>query len=319
MGENRKRLLCIGECMVELSPAGDGLFRQAFAGDSYNSAVYLSRQFAPAIEVSYCTALGRDAMSRDMLTHFQSEGINTAPIRLRDGEAPGLYMIQNDDCGERFFQYWRGQSAARNMFTGQSAAALASEFSQFDALYITGISLAILDDSQRTLLFDAIRSIRDQSGTFIAFDPNFRPALWRDRSWAQKILSIMAALSDICLVTLDDDQALMDTASSLEDCSNRWLDWGARELIVKHGSGDCHIFKKTETDVKRWQIAPPYVLSPVDTTGAGDSFAAGYLGARLTGDMPDDAAMLAHRIAAQVIMHPGGVISKDVWQRIERS
>lgn len=305
--------------MVELSPAGDGLFRQAFAGDSYNSAVYLARQFTPDIEVSYCTALGTDAMSRDMLAHFKSEGIETATIRLREGEMPGLYMIHNDEYGERFFHYWRGQSAARNMFAGQTGGSLADEFSQFDAIYITGISLAILDDSQRAVLFDALRVIQDRSGSLIAFDPNFRPALWRDRNWAQKILSTMASLSDICLVTLDDDQTLMGTPSSLEECGARWQEWGAHEIVIKHGSADCLILKKAETGLEKWHVTPPDILSPIDTTGAGDSFAAGYLGARLIGEKPEEAATLAHMIAAQVIMQPGGVIAKDAWRKIERS
>ena len=37
------RAYCVGECMVELRSAGDGLLRQGFAGDSYNTAIYLKR------------------------------------------------------------------------------------------------------------------------------------------------------------------------------------------------------------------------------------------------------------------------------------
>jgi 2-dehydro-3-deoxygluconokinase len=32
------RILCIGECMVELAPTGDGTYRQGFAGDTFNMA-----------------------------------------------------------------------------------------------------------------------------------------------------------------------------------------------------------------------------------------------------------------------------------------
>ncbi len=66
-----------------------------------------------------------------------------------------------------------------------------------------------------------------------------------------------------------------------------------------------------------FEVAPKAALSPLDTTGAGDSFAAGYVGARLTGKDPIDAASLAHRIAGQVIMHPGAVIARDLWQTID--
>ena len=41
------RFLAIGECMIELSPRGDGLYAQGFAGDTFNTAWY-ARRLAPA-------------------------------------------------------------------------------------------------------------------------------------------------------------------------------------------------------------------------------------------------------------------------------
>ena len=38
------RITVLGECMVELSPEGEGLHRMGFAGDTFNTAVYLARQ-----------------------------------------------------------------------------------------------------------------------------------------------------------------------------------------------------------------------------------------------------------------------------------
>ena len=315
MPSSSKRVLCIGECMVELSPAGDGLYRQAFAGDSFNTATYLARQFSPGLEISYCTGLGTTGLSLAMLAQFESEGIKTDHVRRMEGENPGLYMIENDASGERYFQYWRGQSAAKKMFAGQTAAEIAEELSEFDALYMSGISLAILDDAQRTVLFDALALIRGKGETVIAFDPNYRPALWPAEAKAKEVYESIAGLCDIALVTLDDHEALYHDGQSAEEVASLWKNWGASEVVLKHGAANCLI----EKDGERWQVAPSATLKPVDTTGAGDSFAAGYLGARLTGDAPDNAAALAHKVAGQVIMHPGGVISKEVWQTIERS
>ena len=41
------RVASIGECMIEFSAAGDGLFARGFGGDTLNTALYLSRSQAP--------------------------------------------------------------------------------------------------------------------------------------------------------------------------------------------------------------------------------------------------------------------------------
>ena len=64
------RAVCIGECMVELRPAGEGLFRQGFAGDVYNTAVYLKRS-APDLEVQFATVVGDDPLSAGMRAAWQ--------------------------------------------------------------------------------------------------------------------------------------------------------------------------------------------------------------------------------------------------------
>jgi 2-dehydro-3-deoxygluconokinase len=48
----------------------------------------------------------------------------------------------------------------------------------------------------------------------------------------------------------------------------------------------------------------------VDTTAAGDSFAAGYLAARLAGAEPAEAARRAHRLAGAVVKHRGAIIPR---------
>jgi 2-dehydro-3-deoxygluconokinase len=48
----------------------------------------------------------------------------------------------------------------------------------------------------------------------------------------------------------------------------------------------------------------------VDTTAAGDSFAAAYLAARLQGADPVEAAGAGHRLAGVVVCHPGAIIPR---------
>jgi 2-dehydro-3-deoxygluconokinase len=54
--------------------------------------------------------------------------------------------------------------------------------------------------------------------------------------------------------------------------------------------------------------AEPVTAPVVDTTAAGDSFAAAYVAARMAGAGPLDAARAGHHLAGVVVCHPGAII-----------
>ena len=57
--------------------------------------------------------------------------------------------------------------------------------------------------------------------------------------------------------------------------------------------------------------ANPVTAPVVDTTAAGDSFAAAYLAARLGGAEPEEAARAGHNLAGLVVCHPGAIIPRS--------
>src|SRR5919197_4922036 len=71
-----KRVLCVGECMLELTHTGERTLRLDFAGDTYNTAVYLRRvatELGVEAEVGYLTGLGVDPYSRAMRDAWRAE------------------------------------------------------------------------------------------------------------------------------------------------------------------------------------------------------------------------------------------------------
>ena len=57
--------------------------------------------------------------------------------------------------------------------------------------------------------------------------------------------------------------------------------------------------------------ADPVTKPVVDTTAAGDSFAAAYIAARLGGADPVEAARAGHRLAGVVVCYPGAIIPRS--------
>ncbi|MEM6987062.1 MAG: PfkB family carbohydrate kinase, partial [Pseudomonadota bacterium] len=120
------RIACIGEVMIELATTDSATATLGVAGDTYNTAVYLSRELArhSAIEVAYITALGDERMSQRILSDMRAHGIGTDCVEVRPGLAPGLYAIETDPTGERQFSYWRDNSAARTLFVSPATVSL---------------------------------------------------------------------------------------------------------------------------------------------------------------------------------------------------
>jgi 2-dehydro-3-deoxygluconokinase len=83
----------------------------------------------------------------------------------------------------------------------------------------------------------------------------------------------------------------------------RYRDAGAREVVVKAGPDPALIV----SDRGRWEVGPAGPVTPVDTTGAGDSFNAAYLAARLRGVPELGSARAAHDLAGRVIGHAGAL------------
>ncbi|MFT7772293.1 sugar kinase [Roseateles sp.] len=297
-------IAALGECMLELQGQAFGQLRQTFGGDTLNTAVYLARCGGEHLRVHYATALGDDTLSTGLLERWAAEGVQTGLVQRLPGRLPGLYLIELDEGGERRFHYWRGQAAARSYFD-TAATALEDQADALDALYLSGISLAILPPAGRERVLALMARMRAR-GAVVAFDNNYRPRLWESLADARYWYERAFAAASIALITADDHQALLalpDLASAVSAAQALPVE----EIAIKRGALPAIVGGGSA-----WQeVAAETVSRVVDTTAAGDSFAAGYLSRRLAGAAPAAAAAFGNRLAARVIQHPGALIPRD--------
>ena len=294
------RIVSIGECMVELAPAGDGHFALGYAGDTFNTAWYLRRLQPTDVAVDYLSAVGKDAVSDRMLAFMAAEGIGTTHVRRLAGRSVGLYLIQVDK-GERSFAYWRSTSAARGL--ADDPAALAAGLSGVRLAYLSGITLAILAPDARSTLLSALRMAR-AAGTVVAFDPNIRPALWPDAAQMRAALTEGAGLADITLPSFEDEARHFGDPTP-QATAERYAALGAGLVVVKDASRPVLAL---QGGMLTQHPLPAPVAAPADTTAAGDSFNAGLLSGWLNG-VPLAAAVAAGAsLAARVIAAPGALV-----------
>ena len=299
---------CIGECMVELSGTPFAELKQGFGGDTYNTAVYLRRCLPDTVAVHYLTAIGEDPLSDALVNAWAQEGIQTELCPRLPDKVPGLYQILVDDQGERRFIYWRNDSAAKYMFDHETPDSLTAKIAGFDWVYLSGITLAILTHAGRACLFDALTRYRDNGGK-IAFDNNYRPTLWSSSEDSRQAYRMMLAVTDLALLTEEDEQAHFgfDHPEAIFQHAN------CAEMVLKRGAEACLVNVEGQLS----EVPAQVIASVVDTTAAGDSFAAGYLAKRLLGAEPTDAASWGHRVASRVIQAPGAIISQHLTQDLK--
>lgn len=289
------RVAAIGEAMIELAIDGPAA-QVGVAGDTLNTAIYLKRA-APEISVDYVTCLGDDPFSDRIAEFIASQGIGTGHCQRLAGQSPGLYAISTSDDGERSFTYWRSASAARSLFKAGNGHNF-DVLEGYDLLYLSGISVAILPHDARKAFLDWLRA----SPIRLAYDSNYRPRLWEDKSVAQQVSQAFWERADVCLPSIDDEMALFDETEA--QVTERFISLDRTGALKRGADGPVSLGNPVTTTYQR-------VSKVVDTTAAGDSFNGGYLGAHLQGKDQAFALNAGHAMAARVVQYRGAIVPEE--------
>jgi 2-dehydro-3-deoxygluconokinase len=311
MGEAQIALL--GECMLEMSPAGDGgaakTYRLGVAGDTFNTAAALA-QLGCAPE--YLTGLGQDRHSHFILERAAGLKIGTRGVQRCEHLQPGLYLIENDEQGERYFSYWRKGSAAHQTLRDPALLIpLLDNAARAQRLYLSGITLALCEASGRAALWSWLDGFRNQGG-LVLYDSNYREALWPSLSSAADAHLEMLEQVDVFLPGVEDElvlrglkdrSALTDTLAALP----------VKEIVLKDGGAQVTLFEEGD----RRCFTPVAVDTVVDASGAGDAFNGAYLAGRIRGLGAPAAVEFACAVAATVIRYRGAILPEPEWRILD--
>jgi len=302
MSEQKARAICVGEALIELARGADGRFALSCGGDTFNTAIYLARA---GVDVAFATALGDDRYSESMTALAAAEGVSSNLVLRVPGRLPALCLVENGPSGERSVRTWREGAPARELFELPDWVRVAESLTSAKLVYFTGITLSLYSNNGLGR-FLAVLEVARQQGAKVAFDGNFRPRGWKgDLARTRTVFIETLKRVDIALPTFDDEAVLWGDPSP-EATVARLQAFGIGEIVVKNGPNSALVAAATDQEF----VPVPEVVVPVDTTAAGDGFNAGYLAARLDGRDPAQAAGVAHRLAGDVIRHPGALLPR---------
>ncbi len=242
-------------------------FRRAMAGAETNVATGLARLGHRA---GWIGRVGDDPFGRFIHTALSSTGIDTGHVTI-DPQAPTGFQIKSHaGGGDPEVVYFRKNSAGSRLAWDP---ALEGYIGGARHLHVTGIPLA-LSPSTRDFAFRAVQVARDH-GVTVSFDTNLRPVLWPSTQEMIDVTHQMIRLADIVLPGASEGQVLLGTKDPIE-IGRRYLDMGASTVIVKDGGQGATVV--TREEVLHRNVFPVQV---VDTVGAGDGFAAGFISGSL--------------------------------------
>lgn len=278
---NSPDIIALGEPMVEFVRQTDAtapFYLRGLGGDTSNAAIAAARQGA---SVGYLTALGADPFGDSVLGAWADEGIDASAIQ-RDPAAPtGIYFVDPDPAG-RYFTYYRAGSAASLM---KPEALPVAYLEGAKILHLSGITLAVSVPMRETALRAV--EIAANAGVSVSIDTNLRLKLW-PLEQARAVIHAAMAHARIAVTSIDDSADLTGLNDPAEIAAF-YQSLGPEIVLVTMGAEGC--FLAVGPSHHHIPAAP---ATPVDSTGAGDSFAGAFLAWWLE---LGDAVEAAHRAA----------------------
>lgn len=294
-GTREPEVLALGDINVDIIahlaryPAkGEDAFADSseihFGGSAANTAMALSRM---GIATRLISRLGHDSWAESAEHFLRSGGVDLAGLQRDPTVTTGLMYIIVTPDGERTILGYRGA----NMYTDPTQIDEA-QFRGARLFHLSGYSL--ITDPQRSA---ALRSFEmaSRNGLATTVDPGTAIS-----SGALDLLRTLLPRIHVLLPNLTEAQHLTGCTVP-EDCAQVLLGRGIQAVALKLGQEGCLV-----GDSDSLVRVPPFPVRARDTTGAGDSFAAGLIVGYLGGLPWQSAGVLANALGAWAASRVGG-------------
>lgn len=295
--EQKPEIVVIGAAIIDVlvRPATPEIFekgslpmesiRMSVGGDAANEATVLSHL---GKKVQLETIVGKDRAGAFLRSFFEEQGV-ILPERSAQEEIPtGINVVMID------------QEAERHFLTDPKGSLRALELAHIgmpfpESAKIVCMASIFVSPKLKTEELKTIFSQAKKQGKIVCADLTKR----KNQETLEEMKEVFALVD--YLFPNDDEAMLLSGTETIEQAAEAFFTAGTAHVILKCGRRGCYIRSAEFTGY----VAPETVQVPVDTTGAGDSFAAGFLAGLLEGGSLVECARLGNSCGEKAVQVVG--------------
>ncbi|MBC7765256.1 MAG: carbohydrate kinase family protein [Hyphomonadaceae bacterium] len=240
------------------------------------------------IKTAIIGKMGNDGFGQFFFNEFKRFNIHTSAITVQDGLSTSASVVMLNQNGERSFLHALGANATLTMEDIDFSVIESSKI-----LFVAGALLMPRLDGEPTA---EILKHAQERGVFTALD-----TAWDSTGrWMEAIAPCLPHL-DLFIPSIEEAQALSGE-TDVQKMAEVFLHKGTKLVVIKMGNKGCYI----QSSLGEKHIVGTYrKIKPVDTTGAGDSFVAGFLTGILKGWDLKTCGKFANAVGTHCIMQVG--------------
>jgi fructokinase len=290
-------VIAIGEILIDLiadipaTPLEDQTTFKRFAGGAPANFVVGVRHLG--LSSGMITKVGNDFFGQFLIKTLGNQGVDTSQVKITNEYKTALAFVGLDKQKSPIFSFYRSPCADIMLKPEE----INEEYIKSAKLLMCG-TVSMADEPARSAIFKAIEYAK-KHGLKVACDPNLREDLWHNKDPRDQIFKVLKD-TDIFLPSASEAEFI--TEEKGEKAFEAILELGPSVVGITHGAEGATILTKEGTF-----YAPSYDVDVVDTTGAGDAFAAGLITGLLTKMPLEKIPYFANAVSALKITRKGAM------------
>ena len=297
-------ILVAGDSLVDFvphnpgPPGNAGGYEPTFGGSGANAAMALDRLGIPPL----CwTRLATDDLGAFLQEHFAASNIPSDLLVIDEDARTTVSLVTHDADRGPSFAFYRERGADTRL---QQGSVSDDTLESVSWVHTTGVTMSVEPSRSATLELQS----RAADRCTVSLDPNWRPEMWHSSHEFRAV--IRGALPDVDVVTATPDELSVAgfEADDPAALARAVADEGPHTVVLTLGEAGALCFGTDDSPVTGQARHRGYTIDPVDATGAGDAFLAGFIASLTHGVKdPDRALALANAAGAVATTQAGAV------------